>query len=29
MTNVKISDKNIVIPGGAQAPEGESFLALF
>ena len=26
MTNIKISDKNIVPPGGAQATEGESFL---
>ena len=29
MTNIKISDKNLVPPGGAQAPEGRSFLALF
>ena len=29
MTNIKISDKNIVPPGGAQAPEVVSFLELF
>ena len=29
LTNIKISDKNIVPLGGAQAPEGESFLVLF
>ena len=29
LTNIKISDKNIVPPGGAQAPEGRSFLLLF
>ena len=29
LTNIKILDKNIVAPGGAQAPEGESFLLLF
>ena len=29
MTNIKISDKNIVPPRGAQAPEGESFIAVF
>ena len=29
LTNIKISNKNIVLPGGAQVPEGESFLPLF
>ena len=29
LTNIKISDKNFVPPGGAQTPEGESFLPLF
>ena len=29
MTNIKISDKNIVPPGGAQGPKGGSFLPLF
>ena len=29
MTNIKISDKNIVPPDGAQYPERGSFLALF
>ena len=29
LTNSKISDKNIVPPSGAQAPEGGSFLPLF
>ena len=29
LTNIKISDKNIVSPGGAQTPEGGSFLLLF
>ena len=29
LTNIKISDKNFVPLGGAQAPEGESFLLLF
>ena len=28
MTNIKISDKNIVPPGGARTPEGGSFLAV-
>ena len=29
MINIKIPDKNIVPPDGAQAPERVSFLALF
>ena len=29
LTNIKISDKNIVPPGGVQPSEGESFLPLF
>ena len=29
LTNIKILDKNIVPPGGAQAPERESILLLF
>ena len=29
LTNTKISDKNIVPPGGVQAPKGGSFLPLF
>ena len=29
LANIKISDKNIVPPGGSQAPEGTSFLPLF
>ena len=29
MTNIKISDKNIVHLGGVQVPEGGSFLVLF
>ena len=29
LTNIKISDKNIVPPVGVQAPEGRSFLLLF
>ena len=29
LINIKISDKNIVSPGGAQTPEGELFLPLF
>ena len=29
LTNIKISDKNIVPPGGAQTPEGRSLLPLF
>ena len=29
LTNIKISDNNIVPLGGAQAPERESFLPLF
>ena len=29
LTNIKISDNNILPLGGAQAPEGESFLPLF
>ena len=29
LTNIKISDENIVPLGGRQAPEGESFLPLF
>ena len=28
LTNIKISDKNIVPPGGAQGPERASFLLL-
>ena len=29
LTNIKISDKNIVPPGGAQGPEGGSFYCYF
>ena len=29
MTNIKISDKNIVPPGGVWAPTERSFLPLF
>ena len=29
LTNIKISDKNIELPGVAQVPKGGSFLSLF
>ena len=29
LTNIKISDKNIALLGGVQAPEGGSFLLFF
>ena len=29
LTNIKMSDKNILPPGVSQGPEGASFLSLF
>ena len=29
LTNIRISDKNIVAPGGAQAPKGDHFYRYF